>query len=99
MANGNGVTLKRVSLGGVAVLLTSLGGVWVFGEKVSTYLDERTAEVCQEYDERYVEALEEDLGNITGQLGEVWMELCDLKGRIDPRYRWYRGGCIREEAP
>jgi hypothetical protein len=80
----------------IASLAIAAGGVWPVMEMAgaaSDYLDARVEEVCEEYVEAELDEMREEIGNLQGQLGEAWMEICDLL----PGRRWWRGECIPDD--
>jgi len=85
-ANG---LVKKIGIGTIIALIPT---VWLVGGSMVGWMDDRIVDICVEYDERHVESLEEEVGNMRGQLGELWMEMCDLT----PEKRWYRGSCIED---
>jgi len=82
----NGVVQKVGIVGLIALIPT----VWLVGGSAINWVDERIVDVCSDE----VTELKEEIGNLRGQLGQLWMEMCDLT----PGKRWYRGGCIIDEG-
>ena len=89
MSNGSAISIKHISLGGLALVASSLGGVFLFGEKTGEWVDGRAGAVCEEQ----VSELTESVGNLRGQVGELWMGLCEARRRSGERVYWWRGSC------
>lgn len=87
-----GVDLRKLSIGSVAAFLVALGGIWTFSDRAVAWLDNRAIEAC----ESQIEGHEEMIGHLSGEVGDLWMALCDARREAGERVRWWRGECIED---